>query len=147
MSRKFLPLIISKVVKNSKLVCVNFLAYTPGGLVYVDSIIVPEEGMSFHHFIDSICSTIESLGPEHIVQLILDDSDDSMVDHSAEFKGHFFNAVVEMIILKHPWIHTSKCADGELRALLLLIYLYMSPGFIRLLSYAKLIFKFLSSII
>lgn len=81
--------------------------------------------MSFHHFIDSICSTIESLGPEHIVQLILDDSDDSMVDHSAEFRGHFFNAVVEMIILKHPWIHPSKCADGELGALLLLIYLYV----------------------
>lgn len=98
--------------------------------------------MSFHHFIDSICSMIESLVPKHVVQATLDESDDSMVDHFAEFKGHFFNTVVEMIIMKYPWIPPSKCADGELGALLLLVYLYV-PWIHKTTQLAKLIFKFL----
>lgn len=136
-------LIMSKVVKNSRLVCMNCFVYTPGGLVYADKITFPQEGMTFLHFIDSICLIIKSLGAENVVQVILDDSEDRMVNCLTDFTGDdFFLKAMEMILRKYPWIYLSRCVNGELGILLILIYLGV-PWIHKTTQLAKLIFKYL----
>lgn len=55
-------LVLSNVVKKSKLESVNVFAQTPIGLVYVKKIVVPEGGIAFNDFLDGIFEAIEFFG-------------------------------------------------------------------------------------
>lgn len=98
--------VMCNVVKNSKLECINIFAYTPVGLVYVQKIVVPEEGMTFDHFIDGIFRAIEFWGPRNVVHCILNLMDDDIVNSIKDFKDdNFFLSVQTMILEKYPWIY------------------------------------------
>lgn len=112
-------LIISMVEINSKLECLNFFVCSPGGWICLEKVRVPEEGTTFHSFKDNVCRIIESLGPKNVVQVILDDSKNSMVCCFTDFKGdNFFSEVIEVIQRKYTWIYLSRCAAGELGEIL-----------------------------
>ncbi|KAK1558705.1 hypothetical protein Q3G72_005610 [Acer saccharum] len=136
-------LVLSNVVKNSKLVCINILVYTPAGLVYVEKITVPEEGMTFSKFIDGIYSAIESLGPENIVQCIINITDDYILESITDFiDNSFFLSVQAMILRKYPWIYLSACASREFGILLVLTYLKV-PWIHKTTQLAIVIYKYL----
>ncbi|KAJ4727182.1 HAT transposon superfamily [Melia azedarach] len=76
-------------------------------------------------------------------KVILDDSEDRMVNCLTDFTGDdFFLKAMEMILRKYPWIYLSRCVNGELGILLILIYLGV-PWIHKTTQLAKLIFKYL----
>lgn len=134
-------LIISKVETNLKLGSLNFFICSPGGWMCLEKVSVSEKGMTFCCFTDNVCRIIESLGPDNVVQVILDDSKDRMVCCFTDFTGdNFFPEVMKVIQRKYAWIYLSRCANGELVVTLQRICLEVSLIHETLQS-AKVIFK------
>ncbi|KAK1560126.1 hypothetical protein Q3G72_023294 [Acer saccharum] len=136
-------LVMYNVVKDSRLVCINTFAYTPGGVVYLKKIVVPDEGLSFHDFIDSIYCIIESLGPGNVVQCTINDIEDHIMDIITDLiDQNFFMSVQAMIHRKYPWIYLARCASHEFRLLLKLTYIAV-PWIHKTTQLAKVIFRYL----
>ncbi|TXG62617.1 hypothetical protein EZV62_009611 [Acer yangbiense] len=136
-------LVMYNVVKDSRLVCINTFAYTPGGVVYLKKIVVPDEGLSFRDFIDSIYCIIESLGPGNVVQCIINDIEDHIMDIITDLiDQNFFMSVQAMIHRKYPWIYLARCASHEFRLLLKLTYIAV-PWIHKTTQLAKVIFRYL----
>ncbi|KAL5798861.1 hypothetical protein ACOSQ2_003681 [Xanthoceras sorbifolium] len=136
-------LVIYSVVENSRLVCMNTFAYTPGGVVYIKKIAVLEEGKLFCDFIDNLHWIIESLGPENIVQCIINDTGDHVVDSMTDLTDqNFFMSVQANIHRKYPWIYLARCVSHEFRVLLILTYIAV-PWIHKTTQLARVIFKYL----
>jgi hypothetical protein len=136
-------LVIYNVVEKSRLVCMKTFVYTPEGVVYMNKIAVPKEGMLFHDFIDSIYCVIESLGSENVVQCIIDDFDDHILDSITDLTDpNFFTVIQGMIHRKYPWIYLVRCAAYEFRVLVILTYIAI-PWIHKTTQLAKVIFKYL----
>ncbi|KAK4848787.1 hypothetical protein QYF36_017318 [Acer negundo] len=136
-------LVIYNVVRNSRLVCINTFAYTPAGVVYLKNIVVPDDGLSFRDFIDSIYCIIESLGPGNVVQCIINYTEDHILDIITDLiDQNFFMSVQAMIHRKFPWIYLARCASHEFRLLLTLTYIAV-PWIHKTTQLARVIFRYL----
>lgn len=113
-------LIISEVEINSKLECLNFFVCSPGGWFLLEKVRIPEEGLTFRSFKNNVCRIIKELGPENVVQVILDDPKNCMECCFTDIRGdNFFSEVKEVIQREYAWIYLSRCATSELWQILL----------------------------
>ncbi|KAK4847904.1 hypothetical protein QYF36_007033 [Acer negundo] len=134
-------LVMYIVEGDLEIVCINALAYTPAGVIYVGKIAVPEEEMTFSYLMNRIYFIIDSLEPENVVQCIFDI--DKIEYCLTDFEGDdIFLSVHDRVCRAYPWIILHQNVTN--RCINILIDIYFVVRWIHMTTnLAVFIFRYL----